>query len=330
MTSLVTGATGFVGSAVARALLDSGETLRLLVRPESDRRNVEGLRAEIVEGDLRDRASLERACHGCQGLFHVAADYRLWVPEPDEIYAANVAGTRALMEAAGEAGVTRIVYTSSVATLGLNRDGSPADEATPVALADMIGHYKRSKFLAEEEVRRLVAEAGLPAVVVNPSMPVGPRDIKPTPTGRMIVEAARGRMPAFVDTGLNVVHVADVAAGHVLAFERGRIGERYLLGGENMGLREILGVIARHCGRRAPRLRLPHGLVLPLAYAAEAWARLRRSGEPFATVDGLRMAKKRMYFSSAKAEAELGYQSRPAEAALADAVDWFREAGYLG
>ncbi len=330
MTSLVTGATGFVGSAVARALLDSGETLRLLVRPESDRRNVEGLRAEMVEGDLRDRASLERACHGCQALFHVAADYRLWVPEPDEIYAANVDGTRALMEAAGAAGVTRIVYTSSVATLGLNRDGSPADEATPVALADMIGHYKRSKFLAEAEVRRLVAEAGLPAVVVNPSMPVGPRDIKPTPTGRMILEAARGRMPAFVDTGLNVVHVADVAAGHVLAFERGALGERYILGGENLALREILGVIARRCGRPPPRLRLPHGLVLPLAYAAEAWARLRRSGEPFATVDGLRMAKKRMYFSSAKAEAELGYQSRPAEAALADAVDWFREAGYLG
>ncbi len=330
MTSLVTGATGFVGSAVARALLDSGETLRLLVRPESDRRNVEGLRAEMVEGDLRDRASLERACHGCQALFHVAADYRLWVPEPDEIYAANVDGTRALMEAAGEAGVTRIVYTSSVATLGINRDGSPADEATPVALADMIGHYKRSKFLAEEEVRRLVAERGLPAVVVNPSMPVGPRDIKPTPTGRLILEAARGRMPAFVDTGLNVVHVADVAAGHVLAFERGALGERYLLGGENLALREILGVIARRCGRRAPRLRLPHGLVLPLAYAAEAWARLRRSGEPFATVDGLRMARKRMYFTSAKAEAELGYQSRPAEAALADAVDWFREAGYLG
>jgi dihydroflavonol-4-reductase len=330
MTSLVTGATGFVGSAVARALLDRGETLRLLVRPESERRNVEGLRAEVVEGDLRDQASLERALNGCQALFHVAADYRLWVPEPDEIYAANVAGTRALMEAAGEAGVGRIVYTSSVATLGLNRDGSPADETTPASLADMIGHYKRSKFLAEVAVKRLVSEQGLPAVVVNPSTPVGPRDIKPTPTGRLIVEAARGRMPAFVDTGLNVVHVEDVAAGHVLAFEDGRIGERYVLGGENMALRDILAAIARRCGRPPPRVRLPHGLVLPLAYAAEGWARLRRSGEPFATVDGLRMAKKRMYFTSAKAEAELGYESRPAEAALADAVDWFREAGYLG
>ena len=330
MTCLVTGATGFVGSAVARALLERGEAVRVLARPESDRRNIEGLAVEVVEGDLRDKASLERACRGCQALFHVAADYRLWVPEPDQIYAANVDGTRALMEAAGEAGVTRIVYTSSVATLGLNRDASPADEATPVSLDDMIGHYKRSKFLAEAVVRRLVAEAGLPAVIVNPSMPVGPRDIKPTPTGRMIVEAARGRMPAFVDTGLNVVHVADVAAGHLAAFSRGRIGERYILGGENMALGEILAAIARRCGRRAPRLRLPHGLVLPLAYAAEAWARARGSGEPFVTLDGLRMARKRMYFTSAKAEAELGYQARPAEAALADAVDWFREAGYLG
>jgi dihydroflavonol-4-reductase len=330
MTCLVTGATGFVGSAVVRALLEHGEAVRVFARAESDRRNIEGLAVEVAEGDLRDKASLERACHGCQALFHVAADYRLWVPEPDEIYAANVDGTRALMEAAGAAGVTRIVYTSSVATLGLNRDASPADETTPVSLADMIGHYKRSKFLAEAGVRRLVAEAGLPAVIVNPSTPVGPRDIKPTPTGRMIVEAARGRIPAFVDTGLNVVHVADVAAGHLAAFERGRLGERYILGGENMALGEILAAIARRCGRRAPRLRLPHGLVLPLAYAAETWARLARSGEPFVTLDGLRMARKRMYFSSAKAEAELAYQARPAEAALADAVDWFREAGYLG
>jgi dihydroflavonol-4-reductase len=330
MTSLVTGATGFVGSAVVRALLDAGEVPRVLVRAGSDRRNLEGLGVELAEGDLRDSASLARACRGCQALFHVAADYRLWVPEPDEIYAANVAGTRALMEAAGAAGVARIVYTSSVATLGLKRDGSPADEATPVALADMIGHYKRSKFLAEAAVREMVSGAGLPAVIVNPSTPVGPRDIKPTPTGRTIVAAARGRIPAFVDTGLNVVHVDDVAAGHLLAFERGQIGERYILGGENMALAEILTVIARLCGRPAPRLRLAHGLVLPLAHAAEAWARLTGGGEPFVTVDGLRMAKKRMFFSSARAEHELGYRSRPAEAALADAVAWFREAGYLG
>lgn len=330
MTSLVTGATGFVGSAVVRALLDAGEVPRVLVRPESDRRNLAGLRVDLAEGDLRDAASLERACRGCQALFHVAADYRLWVPRPVDIYAANVDGTRALMQAAGAAGVARIVYTSSVAALGFNRDGRPADEAAPATLADMIGHYKRSKFLAEEVVRGMVTEAGLPAVIVNPSTPIGPRDVKPTPTGRMIVEAARGRIPAFVDTGLNVVHVADVAAGHLLAFERGRIGERYILGGENLALAEILGTVARLRGGRAPRLRLPHGLVLPLAHAAETWARLTGGAEPFVTVDGLRMSKKHMFFTSAKAETALGYRARPAEAALADAVAWFHEAGYLG
>jgi len=330
MTSVVTGATGFVGSAVVRALIDAGEVPRVLVRPGSDRRNLEGLDVELAEGDLRDPGSLARACRGCQALFHVAADYRLWVPRPEEIYAANVDGTRALMEAAGSAGVTRIVYTSSVATLQLNRDRSPADEAAPAALADMIGHYKRSKFLAEDVVREMVSGAGLPAVIVNPSTPLGPRDIKPTPTGRLIVEAARGRVPAFVDTGLNVVQVADVAAGHLLAFEQGRIGERYILGGENLALADILAIVARLCGRPPPRLRLPHGLVLPIAYGAEAWARLTGGAEPFVTVDGLRMSKKWMFFTSAKAETALGYRSGPAEAALADAVAWFREAGYLG
>ncbi len=330
MTTLLTGATGFVGSAVARLLLTRGETVRVLVRPGGDRRNLEGLKLELAEGDLTDPRSLDRALRGCQALFHVAADYRLWVPRPDEIYEANVAGTRRLMELAGGAGVGRIVYTSSVATLGLNRDGRPADEATPVALDDMIGHYKRSKFLAEREVDTLVREAGLPAVIVNPSTPVGPRDIKPTPTGRMIVEAAAGRMPAFVDTGLNLVHVEDVAAGHLMAFETGEIGERYILGGENLALGEILGRIAALCGRRAPRVRIPHDAILPLAYAAEAWTRVRGRGEPFVTVDGVRMSRKRMYFSSAKAQARLGYRARPAEAALADAVQWFRESGYLG
>jgi dihydroflavonol-4-reductase len=329
MTTLVTGATGFVGSAVARALLARGEAVRVLARPGGDRRNLAGLSVELAEGDLHDRASLERACHGCGALYHVAADYRLWVPKPEEIYEANVGGTRALMEAASAAGVARIVYTSSVATLGFNSDGSPADEETPSGLSHMIGHYKRSKFLAEEEVKRLVRERDLPAVIVNPSTPIGPRDIKPTPTGRMIVEAASGRIPAFVDTGLNIVHVDDVAAGHLLAFERGRLGERYILGGRNMALREILAEVARICGRRPPRLRLPHGLVLPVAYAAEAWARLTRGGEPFVTLDGLRMARKRMFFSSAKAESELGYKSRPPQEALGDAVSWFREAGYL-
>lgn len=330
MTSLVTGATGFVGSAVTRALLARGETVRVLARPDSDRRNIESLSVEVAEGDLRDPASLERALAGCEALFHVAADYRLWVPDPETIYEANVAGTRRLMLAAGQAGVARIVYTSSVATLGLNRDGSPANEETPVALSDMIGHYKRSKFLAEEEVRGLVEHNGLPAVIVNPSMPVGPRDIKPTPTGRIIVEAASGRIPAFVDTGLNVVHVDDVAAGHLLAFERGIVGQRYLLGGDNKTLREILTEVAHLCERRPPRIGLPHGLVLPIAYLAEAWARLNKnSSEPFVTVDGLRMAKKRMFFSSAKAESDLGYRARPSVEALGDAISWFRQAGYL-
>ena len=330
MTTLVTGATGFVGSAVARQLLARGEPVRVLARPGGDRRNLIDLKLEVVEGDLGDPASLKRALRGCQALFHVAADYRLWVPRPDEIYQANVEGTRRLMELAGEVGVARIVYTSSVATLGLNPDGRPADEATPVALDDMIGHYKRSKFLAEQEVAKLVRDSGLPAVIVNPSTPVGPRDIKPTPTGRMIVEAAAGRMPAFVDTGLNVVHVDDVAAGHLLAFERGEIGSRYVLGGENLALAEILAGIAQICGRRAPKIKIPHDAILPLAHAAEAWARLRGRGEPFVTVDGVRMAKKRMFFSSAKAESALGYRARAAQEALADAVQWFRTAGYIG
>jgi dihydroflavonol-4-reductase len=330
MTTLVTGATGFVGSAVARQLLARGETVRVLARPGSDRRNLTDLELEVAEGDLGDPASLERALRGCQALFHVAADYRLWVPRPEEIYTANVTGTRRLMELAGEIGVPRIVYTSSVATLGIKSDSAPADETTPVSLDDMIGHYKRSKFLAEREVDTLVREAGLPAVIVNPSTPVGPRDIKPTPTGRMIVEAAAGRMPAFVDTGLNVVHVDDVAAGHLLAFEKGEVGERYVLGGEDLTLSEILAEIAVLCGRRPPRVRIPHDALLPVAHAAEAWSRMTGKGEPFVTVDGLRMAKKKMFFSSAKAAKVLGYKARPAQEALADAVQWFRDSGYTG
>ena len=329
MTTLITGATGFVGSAVVRRLIDAGHQVRALARADSDRRNLDGLELDVVTGDLRDPASLARAVAGCSALFHVAADYRLWAPDPDELYRSNVAGTRDLMAAAADAGVARIVYTSSVATLGFNADGAPADETTPVGLDDMIGDYKRSKFLAEEAVRRLVAEDGLPAVIVNPSTPAGPRDARPTPTGRLIVEAASGRMPAYVDTGLNIVHVDDVADGHLLAYERGAAGERYVLGGDNMTLAEILGEIARLRGRAAPRIKLPHGLILPFAYAAEAWARL--SGrEPFATVDGIRIAKKTMFFSSAKAQAQLGYSPRPAAEALADAVAWYREHGYLG
>jgi dihydroflavonol-4-reductase len=329
VTTLVTGATGFVGSAVARRLLDAGEAVRVLVRPESDRANITGLAVEIAAGDLRDRASLDAAVEGCETLYHVAADYRLWTRRPEDLYESNVAGTQNLLRAALASGVERIVYTSSVATLGRAADGAPADEATPVGLADMIGHYKRSKFLAEEAVRRLVAEEAAPVVIVNPSTPVGPRDIKPTPTGRMIVEAAAGRMPAYVDTGLNLVHVNDVAEGHLLAGRHGRIGERYVLGGYNMTLAEILKDIAKLVGRRAPKIKLPHNLILPLAFAAEGWARLFDTGEPFVTVDGIRMAKKRMYFSAAKAERELGYSARPALEALRDAIDWFHARGYF-
>lgn len=330
MTTLVTGATGFVGSAVARCLVRRGEAVRVLAREGSDRRNLAGLDVEVATGDLRDPNSLSQATAGCTALYHVAADYRLWISDPDEIYKVNVEGSEALLRRAAAAGVQRIVYTSSVATLGLNADGTPADEATPVSLDDMIGHYKRSKYLAEAAVKRLVEDEGLPVVIVNPSTPVGPRDVKPTPTGRMIVEAAAGRMPAFVDTGLNIVHVDDVAAGHLLAHDKGRIGERYVLGGENLSLAAILAAIARETGGRAPKIKLPHGLIMPIAHLAEAWARLFKGGEPFVTVDGVRMARKRMFFSSAKAERELGYHARPPVEALRDAIAWFRAEGYLG
>src|SRR5229473_3592945 len=265
---LVTGATGFVGSAVARALLGAGHEVRVLARPASDRRNLADLPVEVAEGSMEDAPSLARAVAGCRYLFHVAADYRLWVPDPAPMFRANVEGTRILMRAALDAGVERVVYTSSVATLGLVPEGS-ADEETPSNLEDMIGPYKRSKFQAEEVVRNLVVRRRLPAVIVNPSTPVGPRDLKPTPTGRLILEAASGRMPAFVDTGLNLVHVEDVAAGHLLAAERGRIGERYILGGENLSLAAILAEVASLSGRRPPRLRLPLRPLMPVAWVAE-------------------------------------------------------------
>jgi dihydroflavonol-4-reductase len=327
---LLTGATGFVGSAVLRRLVAAGEAVRALVRPTSDRAHLDGLPAEVAVGDLLDPDSLARAMEGCAGLYHVAADYRLWTPEPRRVFQANVEGTRNVMLAALAAGIERVVYTSSVATLGTAPDGAAADEATPVDYAAMIGPYKQSKFRAEAEVRRLVETRGLPAVIVNPSTPVGPRDAKPTPTGRMVLEAARGRIPAYVDTGLNVVHVDDVAAGHLGAFAKGRIGERYVLGGEDLALRDILREIARITGRPAPRLRLSPALVMPIAYLAEAWARLAGGGEPLLTVDGLRMSRNRMFFSSEKARRELGYAFRPAAQALADAVAWFREHGYCG
>jgi len=329
MKTLITGATGFVGSAVIRQLLHAGHTVRALVRPNSDRRNLPGLPVEIVTGDLNDRASLDHAITGCDTLFHVAADYRLWVPRPEEIYGTNVNGTLNIMHAAAKAGIERIVYTSSVATLGLTPDGSPADESTPVVYADMIGHYKRSKFLAEAEVQQLVDKHGLPVVIVNPSTPIGPRDIKPTPTGHMILNAASGRMPAYVDTGLNLVHVDDVAIGHLLAFKHGKIGQRYILGAHNMTLKEILTELAGITGNPGPRFRLPHNLILPIAYVSEAWARLIGDSEPLVTVDGVRLAKKTMFFSQEKAERELGFTTRPVIEALSDAVDWFRRNGYL-
>jgi dihydroflavonol-4-reductase len=322
---LVTGASGFVGAAVTRALIARGRKVRVLLRPQSDQRNVAGLNVEERIGSLEDAASLSAALAGCGALYHVAADYRLWVRDESAMMKANVEGTRLLMLAALEHGVERVVYTSSVATLGLPADGV-ADEITPSTLADMIGPYKRSKFMAEEVVRGLVKERGLRAVIVNPSTPIGPGDVKPTPTGRMIVEAASGRMPAFVDTGLNIVHVDDVAAGHLLAEEKGAIGERYILGGENLTLAEILRRIALLTQRKPPTLSIPIPAIWPIALGAEAWARVSGK-EPFVTRDGLRMAKKKMYFSSAKAERALGYRARPAQDALADAVTWFKAAG---
>ncbi len=328
MKILVTGASGFVGSAVVRQLLEAGHDVRALLRPQSDRRNIDGLTLEVVTGDLTEQSSLERAMVGCEALFHVAADYRMWVPDPDYTYQTNVKGTGDLMRAAGSAGVKRIVYTSSVATLGLTPNGSAADEDTPVTLADMVGHYKRSKFLAEGEVRWLIENEGLPIVIVNPSTSVGPRDIRPTPTGRMIVDALNGRMPAYVDTGLNLVHVDDVAIGHLLAFERGKIGERYILGACNMSLKEILATIADITGQRPPKVRLPHSLVMPVAYISEAWARVTKGGEPRVTVDGVRLSKKYMFFSTEKAKRELGFSPRPVEEALQEAISWFRGNGY--
>jgi len=325
---LVTGATGFVGSAIVRRLLEKGEAVRVLARPKSDRRNLDGLSVNVIEGDLLRPETLVDAVAGCEGLFHVAADYRLWTRDPQAMFRANVEGTRQILSAAGRAGIKRIVYTSSVATLGIV-PGGVADEDTPVTYEDMIGVYKQSKFRAEEAANEVIAEMSLPAVIVNPSTPVGPRDIKPTPTGRMVVEAAAGRMPAYVDTGLNIAHVDDVADGHLLAYERGRVGERYVLGGENLELGDILARIAEICERKPPTVRIPHALIMPIAHVAELWTRLTGGSEPFVTVDGVRMAKKKMFFASTKAEKELGYTARPADEALRDAVDWFRANGYL-
>jgi len=325
---LVTGATGFVGSAVAKMLTAQGFCVRALARRSSPRAHIASLGLELVDGDLRDAVSIEKAIAGCRYVFHVAADYRLWARNPNEIFATNVAGTRNLMQEALRAGVERIVYTSSVCTLALRGDHAPADETRSLAENEAIGAYKRSKVIAERVVEAMLDSDALPVVIVHPSAPIGPRDIRPTPTGRMIVEAGSGRMPAFVDTGLNLVHVDDVALGHVAALERGAIGERYILGGDNALLADILGEIAKIVGRPAPRLKLPRAPLYPLAAGAEAiaWATGR---EPLLTLDGLRMSRRRMFFTSAKAQRELGYRARPHIEGLRDAIDWFRKAGYL-
>jgi dihydroflavonol-4-reductase len=323
---LVTGASGFLGSAIAAALRARGDDVRVLVRPSSQRANLDPADT-VCEGDLRDRASLAAALKGVRFLFHAAADYRLWARDPEEIHRNNVEGTRLIMDEALSAGVERIVYTSSVATLKLN-EGAAATEDHALSEGEGIGAYKRSKVAAERLVETMIRRDGLPAVIVNPSTPIGPRDVRPTPTGRIIVEAASGRMPGFVDTGLNLAHVDDVAAGHLAALERGRIGERYILGGDNVFLADMLADIARLVGRRPPTLRLPRAMLYPIAYGAELLASVR-GVEPFITMDGLRMARHHMFFDDSKARRELDYVSRPYREGLADAIAWFRVRGYL-
>jgi dihydroflavonol-4-reductase len=325
---LVTGASGFVGSAVVRALVAAGYPVRALVRASSPRANLAALDVEIVEGDLHDAPSVDRAMTQVRHVMHVAADYRLWSSDRSEIARTNVAGTRTVMEAALRKGVERIVYTSSVAALALRPDGQDADEATVLAEMAAIGAYKRSKVAAQELVESMIARDRLPAVIVNPSTPIGPRDIRPTPTGRIIVEAASGRMPGYVHTGLNLVHVDDVAAGHLAALAHGKIGERYILGGQNVLLADMLRDIAELVGRRPPRLRVPRRLLYPAAAVAELVAN-RTGREPFLTLDGLRMAKNRMFFTSAKATRDLGFAARPYREGLRDAIEWFRGAGHL-
>jgi dihydroflavonol-4-reductase len=325
---VVTGATGFVGSAIVRALLAAGYPVRAMCRTTSPRDNLARLAIDIVEGDICDNDAVARAMDGARYVVHAAADYRLWARDPGAIMQTNVVGTRTVMEAALRAGIERIVYTSSVATLALRPGGEAADETVPLAEAAAVGAYKRSKVVAERLVDAMIAHDALPAVIVNPSTPIGPRDIKPTPTGRIIVEAACGRMPGFVETGLNLAHVDDVAAGHVAALARGNVGERYILGGENVLLVNMLRDIARLAGQPPPRLKLPRGPLYPIAAAAEIISTMTRR-EPFLTLDGLRMSKHFMFFSSAKAERELGYRARPYIEGLRDAVDWFRGAGYL-
>ncbi|GBU16664.1 MULTISPECIES: hopanoid-associated sugar epimerase [Methylobacterium] len=325
---LITGASGFLGPALVDVFRQAGFPVRILVRATSPRRNLTWTDVEITEGDMRDPAAVAAAMRGQRYLVHAAADYRLWAPDMEEIVRTNRDGTRVLMEAALKAGVERIVYTSSVATIKPHDDGTPADETRPLTPETAIGAYKRSKVVAERVVEEMVARDGLPAVIVNPSTPIGPRDVKPTPTGRIIQEAAMGRMPAFVDTGLNLAHVDDVAGGHLLALNKGRVGEKYILGGENVLLSQMLADIAGIVGRKPPTVNLPRAVVYPIAFVSEQIARVTGKA-PFATIDGIRMSRYRMFFSDAKARAELGYGARPYREGLSDAIKWFRDAGYL-
>ncbi len=328
MLAFITGATGFVGSHVARALNGRGADLRLLVRSNSNLKNIHDLKADLVIGDLRDPASLEKGIAGCDVAFHVAADYRLWVRDPEEMYRANVEGTRAILEAARKSGVRRVVYTSSVATMGFTQNGTPADENSPVSLDNMIGPYKRSKFMAEQ-VAIEAARSGLDLVIVNPSTPVGERDIKPTPSGRIIVDFLKKKFPAYVDTGLNLVDVRECARGHIAALEKGRSGERYILGGENLTLKQILDKLAVITGLPSPKVRVPYVLALATGVVDEVVTGRIRGREPRATIDAVRMGRKKMFVSSAKAERELGWKVAPVEEALRRAADWFRENDYV-
>jgi len=327
MKALVTGATGFVGAAVARALLRAGHDVRVLARSNADLRNIEDLRVERVAGDLRDPASLKQALQGCRHLYHVAAHYALWAQDPSIFYEVNVAGTRNLMEAARDVGTERIVYCSTIGAIGLPPDGGPGTEETPVSLSQMAGHYKRSKYLAEQEVLRL-AKKGLPVVIVNPSAPVGEADVKPTPTGQIIVDFMKGRMPAYIETGMNIVDVDDVAEGHLLAMQKGRIGERYILGCTNLLLREVFDILSRLTGVKAPAIKLPRLAILPLAYANH-WLANLTGRPPRIPLEGVKMAKYKMHYDCSKAIRELGIPQTPPEVAIGKAVNWFKAHGYV-
>ena len=323
----VTGATGFVGSHVARALAAQGADLRLLIRSSSDLRNIQELQAEQVVGDLRDAASLKKAVAGCDVVFHVAADYRLWVRDPEQMYRSNVEGTKAILEAARENKVRRVVYTSSVATMGFQSNGHLANEDSPVSLANMIGPYKRSKFMAEE-IAIEAGKSGMDVVVVNPTTPVGERDIKPTPTGRIVVDFLKKKFPAYVDTGLNLVDVAECARGHVAALEKGKSGERYILGGENLTLKQILDKLAAITGLPSPKIKVPYVVALATGVVDQVVTGYIRNREPRATIDAVRMGRKKMFVSSSKAERDLGWKTVPVDDALRRAVEWFQANGY--